>query len=230
MKRKKSICYVSPSVILHDLFSKRSTWFILISLISVPFMIGSFLSHSLRQKSLRNTVESMQLTADRQRDYAVDSLNAISLLMENNTSNIHFIDVGRSESKDNPVHAGLASQALRTNAEPYSKIDSAYLVCNVNHTIYTSIDQTAFSSDTFYDLSWRFQYHASERGIQLLDSVRNIHAPHHHEDLYISMISRVPYFSTLQHKWLIYNISIDSLASALLTETENDNLTSQNAL
>ena len=230
MKRKKSICYVSPSVILHDLFSRRSTWFILISLISVPFMIGSFLSHSLRQKSLRNTVESMQLTADRQRDYAVDSLNAISLLMENNTSNIHFIDVGRSESKDNPVHAGLASQALRTNAEPYSKIDSAYLVCNVNHTIYTSIDQTAFSSDTFYDLSWRFQYHASERGIQLLDSVRNIHAPHHHEDLYISMISRVPYFSTLQHKWLIYNISIDSLASALLTETENDNLTSQNAL
>lgn len=230
MKRKKFFCDISPNVILHDIFRRRSTWFILILLISVPFMIGSFLSHSLRQKSLQNTVESLQLTADRQRDYAVDSLNAISLLMENNTSNIHFIDVGRSDSPDDPVNAGLASQALRKNAEPYSKIDSAYLVCNLNHTIYTSIDQTAFSSDTFYDLGWRFQYHASERGIQLLDSVRNIHAPHHHEDLYISMISRVPYFSTLQHKWLIYNISIDSLASALLTETENDALSSKNAL
>ena len=230
MKRKKFFCDISPNVILHDIFRRRSTWFILILLISVPFMIGSSLSHSLRQKSLQNTVESLQLTADRQRDYAIDSLNAISLLMENNTSNIHFIDVGRSDSPDDPVNAGLASQALRKNAEPYSKIDSAYLVCNLNHTIYTSIDQTAFSSDTFYDLGWRFQYHASERGIQLLDSVRNIHAPHHHEDLYISMISRVPYFSTLQHKWLIYNISIDSLASALLTETENDALSSKNAL
>ena len=230
MKQIKSFFCVSPSVILHDIFRKRSTWFILILLISVPFMIGSFLSHSLRQKNLRNTVASMRLTADRQRDFAVDSLDAISLLMENNTSNIHFIDVGRSESQDDPTNAALACQALRTNAEPYSKIDSAYLVCNLNHTIYTSIDQTAFSSDTFYDLGWRFQYHASERGIQLLDSIRNIHAPHHHEDLYISMISRVPYFSTLQHKWLIYNISIDSLASSLLTATENDALSSKNAL
>ena len=56
--------------------------------------------------------------------------------------------------------------------------------------------------------------------MQLLDDIRTVRTPYRQEDTYISMVSRVPYLSTLQNKWLVYNISINDLGNRLITEAE----------
>lgn len=220
MEYRKSPHNVDPVVVMSSIFRRPQTWAVLLLILFAPILAGSILASTQNQEMLNNTTATLRETSERQRDFAVSTLDSIALIMNENTSNIHYIDVGRTEAKDDEVDAALACQVLRQNTEPYPNINSAYLICNLNHTIYNSLDKIGYADDEFYDLSWRLQYHASRGGMQLLDDIRTVRTPYRQEDTYISMVSRVPYLSTLQNKWLVYNISINDLGNRLITEAE----------
>ena len=220
MEYRKSPHNIDPAVVMRSIFRRPQTWAVLLLILFAPILAGSILASTQNQEMLNNTTATLRETSERQRDFAVSTLDSIALIMNESTSNIHYIDVGRTEAKDDEVDAALACQVLRQNTEPYPNINSAYLICNLNHTIYNSLDKVGYADDEFYDLSWRLQYHASRGGMQLLDDIRTVRTPYRQEDTYISMVSRVPYLSTLQNKWLVYNISINDLGNRLITEAE----------
>ena len=220
MEYRKSPHNIDPAVVMRSIFRRPQTWAALLLILFAPILAGSILASTQNQEMLNNTTATLRETSERQRDFAVSTLDSIALIMNESTSNIHYIDVGRTEAKDDEVDAALACQVLRQNTEPYPNINSAYLICNLNHTIYNSLDKIGYADDEFYDLSWRLQYHASRGGMQLLDDIRTVRTPYRQEDTYISMVSRVPYLSTLQNKWLVYNISINDLGNRLITEAE----------
>lgn len=220
MEYRKSPHNIDPAVVMRSIFRRPQTWAVLLLILFAPILAGSILASTQNQEMLNNTTATLRETSERQRDFAVSTLDSIALIMNESTSNIHYIDVGRTEAKDGEVDAALACQVLRQNTEPYPNINSAYLICNLNHTIYNSLDKIGYADDEFYDLSWRLQYHASRGGMQLLDDIRTVRTPYRQEDTYISMVSRVPYLSTLQNKWLVYNISINDLGNRLITEAE----------
>lgn len=220
MEYRKSPHNIDPAVVMRSIFRRPQTWAVLLLILFAPILAGSILASTQNQEMLNNTTATLRETSERQRDFAVSTLDSIALIMNESTSNIHYIDVGRTEAKDDEVDAALACQVLRQNTEPYPNINSAYLICNLNHTIYNSLDKIGYADDEFYDLSWRLQYHASRGGMQLLDDIRTVRTPYRQEDTYISMVSRVPYLSTLQNKWLVYNISINDLGNRLITEAE----------
>ena len=223
MEYRKSTHNIDPAVVMRSIFRRPQTWAVLLLILFMPIVAGSILTSTQNQEMLNTTTASLHETAERQKDFAVSTLDSISLIMNDSTSNIHYIDVGRTEAKDDEISAALACQVLRQNTEPYPNINSAYLICNLNHTIYNSLDKIGYADDEFYDLSWRLQYHASRGGMQLLDDIRTVQTPYRQEDTYISMVSRVPYLSTLQNKWLVYNISINDLGDRLITEAEASN-------
>lgn len=220
MEYQKSTHNIDPMIVLRSIFRRPKTWAVLLIVFALPLVAGGVLTKNQNQEKLQNEISALQEIAERQKDFSASVLDSISMIMNENTSNINYIDAGRGETKDDEVTAGLVRQVLRANTEPYLNISSAYLVCNLNHTIYNSLDNIAYADDEFYDLSWRLQYHSSQGGLQLLDEIRTVHTPYRQEDTYISMVSRVPYFSTLQNKWLVYNISVNDLGERLITDEE----------
>lgn len=155
MEYRKSPHNVDPVVVMSSIFRRPQTWAVLLLILFAPILAGSILASTQNQEMLNNTTATLRETSERQRDFAVSTLDSIALIMNENTSNIHYIDVGRTEAKDDEVDAALACQVLRQNTEPYPNINSAYLICNLNHTIYNSLDKIGYADDEFYDLSWR---------------------------------------------------------------------------
>ncbi|MGN0974496.1 MAG: hypothetical protein ACI4OL_00735, partial [Gemmiger sp.] len=212
---------IDPALVMQYILRSPETWGLLLAAMLVPLLAGQYLTRYHTEREQQETAGSLCETAQRQAEFTADTLDTVALIMNESTSNVHYIDVGRTENADDSIEAALACQELKSNTEPYPNINSAYLVCNLNHTIYNSLDSIGYASDEFYDLSWRQQYYASQGGMQVLDTVRVVHTPYRQEVRYISMISRVPYFSTLQNKWLVYNIDVDDLCSRLVTEGES---------
>ena len=165
MEYRKSPHNIDPAVVMRSIFRRPQTWAVLLLILFAPILAGSILASTQNQEMLNNTTATLRETSERQRDFAVSTLDSIALIMNESTSNIHYIDVGRTEAKDDEVDAALACQVLRQNTEPYPNINSAYLICNLNHTIYNSLDKVGYADDEFYDLSWRLQYHASRGGM-----------------------------------------------------------------
>lgn len=210
--------YIRPSFVFRELAKKHHFWIYGMVLLLAPLLIGKSLSDAVKNQEFLNKVNSLQEAATFQAAFMKDTLDSVSRILNENTSNIHYIDVGLTSQADDPIEAALACSELKKYTEMYTDISSSYLVCNLNHTIYNSLDSMGYADDTFYDLSWRQQYDSGAGGIQLLDTVRTVHTPYRQEDRYISMVSRVPYFSTLQNKCLVYNLSIEDLGSRLVTQ------------
>ena len=210
--------YIHPSFVFHYLAQTRRFWIYGALLILVPLLVGKSLSDLGQNQVCENEASRLLEAANFQATFMKDTLDSISLIMNEDTSNIRYIDVGLTAQADDPIEAALACSELKKCTEMCIDISSAYLVCNLNHTIYNSLDSMGYADDTFYDLSWRQQYDSGVGGMQLLDTVRTVHTPYRQEDRYISMVSRVPYFSTLQNKWLVYNLSIEDLGARLVAQ------------
>lgn len=210
--------YIHPSFVFHYLAKAHRFWVYGAMLLLVPLLVGKALSDLGRNQVCQNEADGLLEAAGFQAAFMKDTLDSISQIMNENTSNTHYIDVGLTAQADDPIEAALACSELKKYTEMHIDISSAYLVCNLNHTIYNSLDSMGYADDTFYDLSWRQQYDSGVGGMQLLDTVRTVHTPYRQEDRYISMVSRVPYFSTLQNKWLVYNLSIEDLGARLVAQ------------
>lgn len=172
--------------------------------------------HLVEQKIEKNNAAALQQTAQQQVQSAVDALDLVADMLYSSTSNVRYIDVGRTTEPDSEIEAGLVYAELSRITEMCALICSAYLVCNLNHRIYHSLDGTSYEDSEFYDLAWRQQYYASKGGMQVLDTPRTIQTPSRQGEQYISLISRVPYFSTLQNKCLIFNISLEDLSGYIV--------------
>lgn len=208
--------YIHPSFVFHYLARTHRFWIYVALLLLSPLLVGKALSDVAQKQTCQNEANILLEAANYQAAFAKDTLDSVSLIMNEDTSNVHYIDVGLTAQADDPIEAALACSELKKCTEMCIDISSAYLVCNLNHTIYNSLDSMGYADDTFYDLNWRQQYDSGTGGMQLLDTVRTVHTPYRQEDRYISMVSRVPYFSTLQNKCLVYNISIEDLGDRLV--------------
>lgn len=215
---KKTSC-VRPALVFRHLTKSRRFWIYGLMLLLTPVLIGNWLSDIREKTVIQNEADKLYAVTDCQATFVRDTLDSIALIMNENTSNIHYIDVGLTAEPDDEIEAALACSELKKCTEMHVDINSAYLVCNLNHTIYNSLDSMGYADDVFYDLSWRQQYNSGEGGMQLLDTVRTVHTPYRQEEHYISLASRVPFFSTLQNKCLVYNISVEDLGDRLLNQS-----------
>lgn len=218
MNHEKTSC-VRPALVFRHLAKSRRFWIYGLVLLLTPVLIGNWLSDIREKTVIQNEADKLYAVTDCQATFVRDTLDSIALIMNENTSNIHYIDVGLTAEPDDEIEAALACSELKKYTEMHVDINSAYLVCNLNHTIYNSLDSMGYADDVFYDLSWRQQYNSGEGGMQLLDTVRTVHTPYRQEEHYISLASRVPFFSTLQNKCLVYNISVEDLGDRLLNQS-----------
>ena len=113
MEYRKSPHNIDPAVVMHSIFRRPQTWAVLLLILFAPILAGSILASIQNQEMLNNTTATLRETSERQRDFAVSTLDSIALIMNESTSNIHYIDVGRTEAKDDEVDAALACQVLR---------------------------------------------------------------------------------------------------------------------
>lgn len=226
----KQTDHVHPATVLRCMAKSRRVWLYGVLLLAAPIMAGVCLQKIGNNKICEKEAQRLLTVADCQATFIADTLDSVSLIMNENTSNIHYIDVGLTDGPDDEIEAALACSELKTYTEMHKDINSAYLVCNLNHTIYNSLDSMGYADDEFYDLSWRQQYDSAVGGMQLLDTVRTVHTPYRQEDRYISLVSRVPYFSTLQNKCLVYNISVQDLGDRLVAWVDSAEETVQGKL
>ena len=194
---------------------------LLFLILLLPLLLTPAAAEIIDSQVERSVAGELRQTLAHQSSSLTVTLDAASSLLSNSTANSHYIDVGRTTGPDTDLEAGLACAELSHVAELHQYVSSAYLVCNLNHTIYNSLDSNGYKDDEFYDLSWRQQYFSSRGGLQLLDTPRAIRTPSRPDEMYISMISRVPYFSTLQNKYLVFNLSLEDLTETLVFPDEN---------
>ncbi|MGN0984550.1 MAG: helix-turn-helix transcriptional regulator [Gemmiger sp.] len=207
-------------VVVRTMMQTRGFPFLFLVLL-VPLFLTPAASRMIDSQVEERVAEELQQTLTHQSSSLVTTLDAMASLLSSSTANPHYIDVGRTAAPDTDLEAGLACAELSHVAELHRYVTSAYLVCNLNHTIYNSLDSNGYKDDEFYDLSWRQQYFSSKGGLQLLDTPRAIRTPSRPGEMYISMVSRVPYFSTLQNKFLVFNLSLEDLTGTLVFPAEN---------
>ena len=96
MEYRKSPHNIDPAVVMRSIFRRPQTWAVLLLILFAPILAGSILASTQNQEMLNNTTATLRETSERQRDFAVSTLDSIALIMNESTYNFHYIDVGRT--------------------------------------------------------------------------------------------------------------------------------------
>ena len=191
-------------------------------LILIPVSVLLTLRARLENESAQTFTRSLRSMLERQIISVDSTLDTIALELYQFSSDIHLIDVGLTAQKDDDTDAALACHTLNHAASLNDFVFSLYLVCKRNNTIYNSTDYQAYASDQFFDQGWVSQYSPKSTGIQLLDSVRVISTPSRQNKRLISFLSKVPNQSSLDYKYLLINVDLDTLGNSLVTDEPMD--------